>query len=133
MNGLASGCGALGSVAAVFVARRALSHARATERREEGETDAAVRARVDAVLSEYAEKFERAFTAIERTEAARQRHELDCAKDKATLLERMEQFAKLLAALENRVSSWGQQMGFVGRDIAEVQRRVADREPPRAP
>ena len=128
LQGSVTAMAALASVASVAVARRALNHTRTTERQAEGEADAAVRARVEAVLNEYGAKFERAFAAIERTEAARQRHEIECAKDKAILAERLEQVAKIANALENRMSSWGQQMGFQARDLAEVRERVAKTE-----
>jgi hypothetical protein len=112
---------ALAAVGAAFVAARALGNSRRSQDRADANEDGASHAKVDAALSTYGEKFERAFAAIERLEVNTAKHELECAREKAITAERQAAAAQAMADLQRQMASSSRQISHLAERYFKQQ------------
>lgn len=109
---------ALGSMGVALAAlMRTSGRALRKDAREEGEEVG----RVATIISEYSEKFERAFSMIASIDDKRQEHEKLCAKDKALFAQSLQMVSASQERLLNRFDSMAGQ-------VTAIARRRADRQ-----
>ena len=101
----------------MLVAARALWHTRRKSANEEARQDGGE----SATLAEFASKFNRAFSEIEKLGREFHEHDLDCVRAKTILAERQLEAAKAMDRVVDRVENLQKQMGYVGKDIADAR------------